>query len=181
MGGTLSYTPAPKARRMAFIATLVTGLLCILSLMSVNGQTLVYPFIMVPTFAIYLWPQGANPIISLVGVVLMGFWLDHISFGPTGLWALTWLVLFITYRPDTRAKPQGYWGQFAGAVLTLFVICLFHTLLGATVLGRPMDIFSAGLSVGTACFVFPFFYVIREYFARSYGNRDDYYYEAPSK
>ena len=181
MAASTNYTPAPKARRMAFISIFVTGVLCILSLMSVNGRPLIYPFILVPTFAIYLWPQGANPIVSLIGVVLVGFWLDHISFGPMGLWALTWLLLFLIYRPDTRAKPKGFMGQFAGAITALLAVTVFQIFIGKLILSRPFDLSAAIVSVSTACLIFPLFYFVREYFARSYGNREDFFYEGPTK
>lgn len=181
MAGAFDYTPAPKARRLAIFAVLGTALLCILSLMDINLGHQSLSFLLIPTLAIYLWPQGANPTLSLVAIALVGFFLDLISFGPMGLWPLTWLILFLVYRPDARAKPKTLLGQWMGALVVLTCVSGFHYVLGRVFLNVSVSVLPIGLAFITAFFLFPFFYMAREYLARGFGGREEFYYESPSK
>ena len=180
MPGLFDYTPAPKARRLAVLSSLGMALLCVISLMDIKLGAAALTFLMVPTFAIYLWPRGANPVLSLLGITLVGFGFDHLSHGPLGLWPLTWLTLFLIYRPDTRPKDDSFLGQWVGALLVLICVLAFQLLLASAILSDPVYTESLLLSAAAAFFVFPLVYLMRENLARAFGIRDDFFYERPS-
>lgn len=181
MAGSYDYTPAPRARRYAIIATVVTAVLCVISQIGMTFDGLEFGFLMLPTLAIYLWPTGANPILSVLGIFLLGFFQDYLSYGPTGLWPLTWLVLFLIYRPDLRDTSQFLLWQWVGAAIVLACVWAFQIALAKFVLASSVNVKSLTLSVLIMLVVFPVFYLIREYSARLFGNRNDFYYESPAR
>lgn len=181
MAGMFDYTPAPKARRMAVIFTLVTAIFCVLSQMGFNFGRVAIPFIMLPSLVVYLWPKGANPLLSLIGIFVVGLLQDHLSYGPTGLWALTWMALFLIYRPDVREKSKSLLGQWIGVLLVLMCIVIFQWGLARFVLGRSIDMWALVFSAVAAFGLFPLFYILREYAARTFGDKEGFYYEAPTR
>lgn len=181
MAGLFDYTPAPKARRLAISAVFGAVVLSVLSIMGINLSTQTLSFIMLPTLVIYLWPKGANPMFSLLGITLAGFFLDLISFGPVGLWPLTWSILFLTFRPDTRSKPETFLGQWFGALIVLVCVSGAHYMFGRMLLHIPVDFKTLGLSSLTAFCLFPILYIISEYAARIFGGREDFYYERSAR
>ena len=176
MAGVYDYTPAPKARRFAVVSVIGTALLCVISQMTINLGVKTFSFLMIPTFAIYLWPRGANPILSLVGICMVGFFQDYLSYGPLGVWSLCWLLLFLIYRPDMRVKPETLIGQWAGAFLVLLCVSSLQWVLGQFVLGQAMSLQSLILSAAAAFTIFPLIYFIRVNFARMASDGDDFHF-----
>lgn len=179
MAGGFDYTSAPKARRLALFSAIGLGFLCVLSQLGLNTERFTISFFLVPTLAIYLWPQGANSVLSLMGIATLGLFQDHLSFGPVGLWPLTWLILFLIYRPDMRAKPETMLGQWFGALIVLVCVVGFQFALGRLILATPINGLSLIVSAFAAFLLFPLIYVAREFSARAFGGREDYYYERP--
>ena len=181
MASAFDFTPAPKARRLAMLSVLAAALICVLSQAGVmiGGRTL--SFLMVPTLAVILWPKGANALLSLVGIFGLGLFQDYLSYGPTGLWALTWLAVFLIYRPDARDKPETLWGHWALAFFILLGAALLQFCLAKFVLARSIDASALLFSVFAAVSLFPPFYWIRDYLSRAFGDGENFYYEAPSQ
>jgi len=174
-------TTVPKARRYAFIAIFVTAILCVLSQinLSVKGQAIAFLFL--PTLGIYLWPTDANAVISIIGVFFLGLFQDYLSFGPTGLWPVTWLALFLLYRPDLRNKTASMLSQFLGAIFVLICIGAFQFALMKFVVKTAVDFNALCLTIVLAIIVFPLFYAIRESLSKLFRNRNSFYYERPAR
>ena len=181
MPASYDFTPAPRARRYAIIASLVTAILCVVSQIGMSFEGLQFGFLVLPTLAIYLWPTGANPVLSLLGIFAVGFFQDYLSYGPVGLWSVTWIVLFLIYRPDLRNTSRFLLWQWLGAGIVLAGVWAFQIALAKFVLDFSINIRSLSLSVLIILAVFPVFYFLREYFARMFGNRNDFYYESPAR
>lgn len=174
-------TTAPRARRYALLAILTTSLLCVLSQIGINFNRQTVTFMFVPTLAIYLWPTGANSVISILGIFALGLLQDYLSYGPTGLWAVTWLSLFLLFRPDLREKTVSMLAQFIGAAIVLLCVGVFQIGLSTFILNSRIDIKVMGLSVLLTLLIFPLFYVVREAGVQLFGNRNNFYYERPAR
>ena len=171
------FIAAPKSRRLAIGSVLIIAILCILSQMTFNVGVRKISFLMVPCLAIYVWPRGANPTFSIIGIFAVGFFQDYLSFGPIGLWALTWLIVFLAFRPETQVKPVSFLGQLGGVSFVLAVVVLVQWGLAKFILGQAVDIKSLAFLALIAIFVFPAIFGLRIYFARMFIDRDDNYYQ----
>lgn len=179
MARTNDFIPIPESRRLAIVSVLGLAVLCVLSQMTFNIGARKISFLMVPCLAIYVWPRGANSTFSIIAICAVGFFQDYLSYGPIGLWALTWLIVFLTFRPETRAKPVTFLGQLGGVSYVLGAVVFVQWGLARFVLGQTVDMISLAFLAIIALFVFPPIFGLRVYFTRIFTDRDDYYYQTP--
>ena len=173
------FIPMPQSRRLAIVSVLVMAVLCVLSQMTFNVGARKISFLMVPCLAIYVWPRGANPTFSILGICALGFFQDFLSYGPIGLWALTWLILFLALRPEARAKPVSFLGQLGGISVVLAAVVVVQWGLAKFVLGQIVDMKSLAFLAIIALAVFPPIFGLRTYFAKMFTDRDENYFQTP--
>ncbi len=83
-----------KARNFAIQASFAMLISVIFASMTFNifGYTL--GFIFAPLIVLFLWPKGADPIISYFGIFITGLLLDILLGDPLGGWSLIFLPFY---------------------------------------------------------------------------------------
>ena len=155
---------AARSRAYALQASLVLWLSILLAVVNVNffGQTL--SFLFIPLIAIYLWPKEADIFLTYCFIFVAGLALDFLSGGPTGLWAIIFLVCYGILRPDQRGPELGLietWLNFALWMSVVAAGFFLAKLIGAKRLALTPIFFMLAFNILIFPVLFHFRRVIR--------------------
>lgn len=167
------YIPAADARRLAFFSLMALLITCVLSQLSIKTSGRVWSFSFVPTAVILLWPTRSSPLLSLLGIFLLGLLHDALGSGPYGVWALLWTSMFLIIRPDLRLRSRNLFVQWGQYVLVILAIGAGHILIGKFILSQAMAWDNIVLSSVMALAIFPLVWIVRELAGQSLVNRYD--------
>ncbi|WP_162143759.1 hypothetical protein [Hellea balneolensis] len=98
---------------------------------------------------------------SILVITLMGLFLDLLSAGPLGLWALIFLAVFGVFRPHMRSKPHSFKSAFTLWIMALFMALTASFFLGWFALGSRPEITALVYQALAALVLFPLIYAIR--------------------
>jgi len=167
------FTPAPKARRLAFSGFFVTLFFCLAAQLNIALAEVTWHLTFLPCIGVFLWPKGANAALSVFLIFLLGLLQDQASFGPLGLWPLIWICFFLFYRPDARSRKNDLLSLWLRFVFWIVIVIAVHFLVGAAILGlgpRIAYVLIAGLTVVT---LFPAIWIIRKIILRLVDADDE--------
>lgn len=135
--------------------------LVFISVLNVNigGRTIA--FIFLPLMGVCLWPRTDKTIQSILVIFLMGLFLDLLSAGPLGLWALIFLTVFGVFRPHMRSKPHNFRSAFTLWIMALIIAFIASFLLGWFALGSRPEFTVLVYQALAALVLFPLIYAIR--------------------
>ncbi len=163
---------ASKARAFSIQAGLVLLVAVLLSVTNVNlfGYTL--SFLFMPLIAVYLWPKEADLFLTYLLIFISGILLDILSGGAIGLWAIIFLLGFMTTRPDQRGPELSlaeWWLNFT--MWMLVMVSVFFVL--SLVVDDQIALFPLALMLVINIVIFPGFYYARR-LVRAYFVEEDY-------
>lgn len=123
----LSQSPTHGSRNFvpACIALCLSSLFSILTINFPNNQI---SLTFLPLLVVCLWPRGVNSVVSILTIFLVGLWMDWITNGALGQWAMVYLTVYAVLRPDRREGAARFFvalrlwlvGMAAGALMLIF-------------------------------------------------------------
>lgn len=147
------------------------GLICVfISLLSFELAGVKASFMFLPLTIIFYWPRRSSYASSVWTAGFIGLMQDLFSGGPLGLWALTFIILFIIIDPTVRRTRFGFFSQWllfccligAGAV-SVFV-------LGAITLGQWPNMGALLVNALVGVSMFPILYIAHGLFHQLSGD-----------
>lgn len=166
-------TSTPRTRGRALRGLVVALVLIAASTLSLNVYGLNLTFTAIPIIAVFLWPRGADPSLSVICLFLCGIVHDMVSFGLIGFWPLLYLLYFIIFRPDGRRKEETFWVRWGKLLLiAVFGGCVIW-LVGTFVMQIPPDLKSLAIMQGVVVFLFPIIYLLGRLYMRVFGDYDE--------
>lgn len=173
MAASFDYISSADARRLAFFSLLALFIACVLSQLSIKTSSRVLSFSFVPTALILLWPSRSSPILSLVGIFMLGLFQDAIGSGPYGIWALLWTSMFLILRPDLQMRSRNFLLKWAQYALVIIAIGVGHFIIGKFIIMQVLAWDNILLSGVIALATFPLVWIVRGLTAQSLVNRYD--------
>ncbi len=150
---------------------LVLGVVLIFpSILSVDLPGFYFGLTFLPVAAIFYWPSNASYSWSLLAIFLVGLFYDLASAGPLGVWALSFLVLYIVLGGRAVVR-SGLAGHFAGFSLCVICVFLLVVLFGRLALGHWPQIFNLLINGLATIAVFPLIYWLRTTFIMMRGTQ----------
>ncbi len=151
-----------KAQSLALQGWLFSGVLALLSMISIRLGPIEAAMTCMPLIAIFLWPREASFSLSAVMIFALGLGIDILSGGPPGLWALIYMSLYGILRPDLRVGDHNWrqmWLRFSGWVITAILIAV---VLGAVAIDGATAYWPLLMQGVAALLVFPVVYAARQ-------------------
>ncbi|NNE58361.1 MAG: hypothetical protein HKN36_09655 [Hellea sp.] len=135
---------ASKARGQALQACIALLLVMMAGILKINLFGFEVGFLFTPLIVIFLWPRGADPVFTYVILFSLGLIYDWISGGPSGLWALLFLIAFVSVQPGQRPKEinlMEIWINFIIWMIVLLIVLMALDSLEVTQIAfRPLAI-----------------------------------------
>ncbi|PHR60459.1 MAG: hypothetical protein COA43_07030 [Robiginitomaculum sp.] len=144
--------------------------LSIMALMNLEIGRFHVEFIFLPLLVLYFWPVKASHSWSLICIFMLGIFHDIASNGPIGLWALVYLIVFVTLGGGLGGKAGFRKSLFwfiliqAGVIVCVYVI-------GYVVFAQSVNILQLLMNGVIVLCVFPlvfWFHIIL-----GFANEDD--------
>jgi hypothetical protein len=173
MPANFDFTPAPKARRLAFSAFTVTLLFCLIGQLNITLSEVTWPLTFLPCIGIFLWPKGANAALSLCLIFLLGLLHDQASFGPVGFWPLIWICFFLFYRPDARSRQNELGALWLRFTFWILIIVGIHILVGLVVTRLEPRTAFVLIAALTVVVLFPAIWILRKFIIRLVDANDE--------
>lgn len=120
-------------------------------------------FILLPVATIYLWPVHASYSWSLLCIFLLGIFHDLASDGPLGVWAISYLLLFLIMGRGV-GRHIAFGQAMGGFALSLLFVAVVSYGFGFVALGASPNIGGMLVSILTALLFFPLLYWVRHLF-----------------
>jgi len=136
------------------------ALLIFPAMLSVDLPGLHFALSFLPLTAIYFWPSKASYSWSLPAIFIYGLFYDMVSAGPLGIWALAFLILFISLGGGVTIKNGLLYNLLGYAVCVLFVF-IFVLVLGRLSTGHWPQFHLLLTNALATIAVFPFLYWVR--------------------
>jgi len=163
---------ASKARGFSLQAGLVLIISVLLCVTNLNIFGVTFSFLFMPLIAIYLWPKEADLFVTYVLLFVSGLLLDTLSGGAIGLWAIIFLLGFLSTRPDQRGPELSlaeWWLNFTMWMLVMAGIFFVLSLINQD----QIALMPLAIMLFVNVVIFPGFYYARR-IVRAYFVGDDY-------
>ncbi|HFB54907.1 MAG TPA: hypothetical protein ENJ46_03200 [Hellea balneolensis] len=117
-------------------------------------------FIFIPVAAILFWPMGASYTWSLLCVFLLGLFYDMASAQPLGIWAISYLVLFILLGKGVKVNIR-FMNALFGYILSVLFVAILAFILGLIALGQWPNSGTMALGAVLSVLAFPLVFGLR--------------------
>jgi hypothetical protein len=117
-------------------------------------------FIFIPVAAILFWPTGASYTWSLLCVFLLGLFHDMASAQPLGIWAVSYLVLFVLLGKGVNVNIK-FISAFLGYMISVLFVIALSFILGLVALGQWPNGGAMVLGAVLSVLAFPIIYGLR--------------------
>ena len=111
-------------------------------------------FIFLPLLALYFWPAKASHSWSLVCIFIMGIFHDIASNGPVGLWALVYLLVFVTLGGGLGVKAGFSKSLFWFSLIQIGVVVFVYGI-GGIVFAQSANLLQLLINAAIVLCVFP--------------------------
>ena len=147
---------------------LLAFILVFVSLVPVHIGSVDFRLTFLPLIAVVIWPDKASYTWSVICLFCIGLLRDVIGFGPSGVWALTYLIVFVIFFGESDTKKGGaeYWVMFLIACALAFVIV---SAIGSIVLGVWPQWSALLIDAIISIVAFPFVYILVKTIGRIFG------------
>ncbi len=113
-----------------------------------------------PIAAIFYWPAKASYSWSLLAIFIFGLFYDMVSAGPLGVWALSFLVLYIVMGGGATVK-NNFLAHLIGYALCVVFVFILVTIFGRISTGHWPQIYRLLVNFVATIAVFPLLYWVR--------------------
>ncbi len=151
-----------RARAYALQGGLAMLVLVTLSAVNLNLIGTPLSFLFVPLILVYLWPRGADKVLSYCLLFGCGILFDVLTGTAIGFWALIFMTGLAVIQPTLMNREATFNVSWVGFITWMSIWAAI--LLGLNFISaKELDIVNFIIQICIAILVFPFVYAIRVY------------------
>lgn len=129
-----------------------------------------------PVFALVLWPRYASKSLTIFCVFLLGLYMDLVTGGPAGAWALIYTFLVLIIRPRSREREKSIWYHWGQGLIWLFVAIVLTAIAARLGVGAWPQLLTTVQAFAITALLFAPVYGLRQSLRHMTIDVDDFGY-----